>query len=225
MSRGLLFCGMLSGVVMLSSAWAGDYDNQGFEAPAFQPGNLAGQDGWQMPDVGGTPDGAVVESAVGQDGSQAVVLRNTDQRVLIRKVAKNDGAHWIDITMLPPRKEAIVTNLSINLRGKTGTGEYGILATVSLNGSGSVNGLPAKPEALYRKEDWNRLTIHIKPEEGTYDLYLNDVLAGAGLSLNGGPGAGMVDAYEVDWTGASAYAESSPVIDRFTITEETPLRP
>ena len=214
------------------SAHSQDYDNGGFESPDFTIGSLDNQQGWKVVDLGGRADDAVVQDKVFEEGTQAVLLKNTDQRVLIRKPLKNNGEQWIDVHLLAPPGAAILANLSLNLRGRDGEGHDGVLLSISFDGAdkivsfneaGGINNVPPSPNNRYRKADWNRLTLHVQPDSACYNLYLNGNLIGEALPFR--KTVASIESYEVDWTGSSVLPDANPVVDHFSVTEQSPLTP
>ena len=197
------------------------YDSNGFETPTFTAGNLGGQDGWTV--VVGAATDSVVQTSNVYAGNQAVQLKDTGSRVLVRYSQIIATDQWLDMMLYAPAAAEIQTNASIRLRGRNAANTYGSYLQLSLSSAGKVNEAPSGPNNQYQFEAWNRFTVKLDLANNTWDLYINGELAGENLAFIGGADVTRFEAYEVDWTSKVGASSFGVGIDNFQITTTNPI--
>lgn len=164
------------------------FDSNGFEAPTYTLGNLSGQHGWQK-DGTGT---AVVQNAVVQSGSQAVILSGTQTTW-----------HWPDLGFTPVAGDVVrVTSGIYRASSASSTKSFGFfldaynfsVARIARAGLGiesdgnpslwatvGANSTTLQSGLLW--DTWYTVTMDLKFASQSYDVYLDGVLKGSDLTL------------------------------------------
>lgn len=73
------------------------------------------------------------------------------------------------------------------------------------------------------RQQWNRITVHVKGASEEWDLWVNGVLTNIDLAFINSPGANRhLGMFDFDWQGNAAYSRSTDgvFIDQFEVYEE-----
>lgn len=204
-----------SSSVLLAQA---SYDSKGFETPAFTTGSIDGQGGWAV--AVGEKDEATVQTEYVGDGNQAIMMQPTGERLLIRKRQKLTDDHFIDMLLRLPQGDAIKRNPAIHLRGRNSENKFDIYVSFSFNSAGSVSGVAG---SKYAPGQWTRVTLHVRPSNDTWDLYLNGELAAENQPMRKNADVTSIEMIDIDWTGKTEATDPGVGVDNLQITAENPI--
>ena len=196
------------------------HTSHGFEEPYFVTGSLANQQEWAIPaapDV--DPEGAVIQGNIVKEGTQALQLRNTGNRTMARLRFPLQQEFWLDFQFFMPAANELRYNPTFIFRGKTKGKTTEDFLKVQINAAGKLSGHNAP---LVNLQDWNRITFHIRPNEGTWDLHINGTPALTAQPSESGASFDHVDIFDFDWTGKMEFLDGGVFIDNVTLSTEKP---
>ena len=148
---------------------------EGFERPGVIPGDLAGQSGWR---VAGSGAATVEEGGAFEGGASLSVARTGEEDLDVsRDVSVDADEVWIDMRLrgigahdLDVGDDAVVAFAA------TGSG-----ALVATDGAA----LRTNESVRVSDEDWTRLTLRLDYARRVWDMYVDGVVACAGLAMRG----------------------------------------
>lgn len=225
MMKRAIVAAISAGVVASANA-AVLFDSQGFEAPAYSLGILAGQNGWLLDN--NPPGPFTVQNTLAQSGSQAV-----------RATGGGTGTNWTfpDISYTPASGEiiAIHADLARTLGTTTSFGYLidvyaptGRIARAGLgNNAGAIvpvlttlnaTGVPTTFLAnndTFQPNQWVSFDIFLNFAAQTYDLSINGASVATGLPFTGA-GTSLADAdFQVS---TAAGANDVGYLDNYRVT-------
>ena len=176
------------------------YDAYGFEDPPFTPGTVDYQAGWRT-SYGG-PTATIIQSDKVYAGDQALRLKSLDAQVLTRCYASlgdAEGDIVIDYMMYPPASSEMFGSAYLRVRDATNT----ICLNLGLTSSGQMS-----PAGSITFGQWTRVTLVIRPDAESWDLYLNGAKAGEDLDFYQPiTGDSYLSYLDFDYTGNADYSD------------------
>lgn len=213
---GLLFS---AGAAVSSAAVI--YDSNGFESPTFTTtagtpaGSINGQDGWVKVSQTDASKIIIQTTTVHQGGQALAMLADTEVTNYARLALspKLTSGHYVDY-WFKSSANSVVKEL---IRDSNPT----VVVSLSFDPGGDINGT-GNPSGKFIVGQWNRITLHLKPASGVFDLYVNGAKTDSNLSMSSSGGTKSLWLYEFQWQ-PDAQSTGVFAVDDFQITDTNPV--
>ena len=169
-----------AGLLLCCSSHASLVYNSDFEAPAYGPGTIAGQDGWTV-FSNGTPVTATVQTGTVASGLQAARLSpGSAQAGLIHGLSAAGNlaevSYGLDLYLA---SSAVQSQWQVGLYN--GYGGFNVLADDAVQFA--AVGFPQLAAGTFLRDVWHHVLVDYDLLDATFDVFVDHVAIGTGLQM------------------------------------------